>query len=392
MTGRKGRSGSRDSSKGKGKGSSSSAGPKKKTCWQWQKGTCTFGNKCKFLHVDQSPSTASERSNKKTKKKTATPITLDSFFDSISEDDDGCSSPRIASAKKSSDDRRISLDMDPDMYVVEIDEYREGMPKRIYRDPNKPYVCLRTEEPTDEQSRSDNNTLGLRRARAIIMDIQGLHRDVDEVRIIIGPKFDMLIKLDGDREELNFTEDLVAHISEGKLRKTKNSMCISLPIQAKDRRFLLDSGSACDPIVFHTANGSTSTNTEAEVDLGTFDMTAQACILRRHSVRDVSRKTMHGRRLLVCMAFRANAFKEFTLHSGLSNASGLWVALQSKAFFGTSQGLQRSRGLWQLWMAVALQSTSQQGLQRSRGLVNHNPWAQVSRKFKGESFPTHYLP
>ena len=55
MKGKKGRSGSRDSSKGKSKGSSSSAGPKKKICWNWQKGTCTFGSKCKFLHADQSP-------------------------------------------------------------------------------------------------------------------------------------------------------------------------------------------------------------------------------------------------------------------------------------------------------------------------------------------------
>ena len=36
---------------------------------------------------------------------------------------------------------------------------------------------------------------------------------------------------------------------------------------------------ACDPIVFHTANGSTATNKEAEIDLGTFDMTSQAYVL-----------------------------------------------------------------------------------------------------------------
>ena len=248
MKDKKGRSGSRDSSKGKGRGSSSSAGPKKKTCWQWQNGTCTFGSKCNFLHADQSPSTASERSNKKTKKKNATPITVVSFFDSDNEDLDGYSSPRVASAKKSSDNRRISFDMDPEMYMVEIDEYREGMPKRIHRDPNKPYVFHRTEDLTDEQSKSDN-ALGLvrARARAIIMDMHGFHRDVDEVRIIIGPKFDMLVKLDGDHEGLNFTEELVDHASRGTLRKTKNTMCISMPIQAQDRRFVLDSGSGHRP-------------------------------------------------------------------------------------------------------------------------------------------------
>ena len=74
-------------------------------------------------------------------------------------------------------------------------------------------------------------------------------------------------------------------------------MCISLPVQAKDRRFILDSGSGhdlisarkaermnlkqrtCDPIMFHTANGSTATQTEAEIDLGTFDMTSHAYVL-----------------------------------------------------------------------------------------------------------------
>ena len=34
------------------------------------------------------------------------------------------------------------------------------------------------------------------------MDRCGLHRGVDEVRIIIGPKFDMLVKLDNDHEDL----------------------------------------------------------------------------------------------------------------------------------------------------------------------------------------------
>lgn len=53
------------------------------------------------------------------------------------------------------------------------------------------------------------------------------------MRIIIGPKFDMLVKLDGDHEELNFTEELVNHSSRGTLRKTKNTMCISMPIQTK---------------------------------------------------------------------------------------------------------------------------------------------------------------
>ena len=212
MKGKKGRSGSRDSSKGKSKGSSSSAGPKKRTCWNWQKGTCTFGSKCKFLHADQSPSASSERTSKKTPKKRATPITIDSFFDSDNEDAMDYSSPRIASAKKSSDARRISFDLEPEVHEIAIENYQEGLPKRIYRDPNKHYVFWKIDDLTDDQSKSDNTLGSVRaRAKAIIMDRCGLHRFVDEVRIIIGPKFDMLIKLDNDHEDLIFTEELVEH-------------------------------------------------------------------------------------------------------------------------------------------------------------------------------------
>ena len=298
MKGKKGRSRSRDSSRGKSKGSSSSAGPKKRTCWQWQKGTCTFGSKCKFLHGDQSPSASSERTSKKTPKKKATPITIDSFFDSDNEDAMDYSSPRVASAKKSSDVRKISFDLEPEVHKIFIEDYQEGMPKRIYRDPNKPYVFRKIDDLVDDQSKSDSILGSVRaRARAIIMDNCGLHYGVDEVRIIIGPKFDMLVKLDNDNEDLIFTEELVEHEAERSLKKSKNLMCISLPVQAKDRRFILDSGSGhdlisarkaermnlkkrtCDPIMFHTANGSTAAQTEAEIDLGTFDMTSQAYVL-----------------------------------------------------------------------------------------------------------------
>ena len=41
------------------------------------------------------------------------------------------------------------------------------------------------------------------------MDVQGIHQEVEEFRSTIGPKFDMLIKLGEDSDELSFDEDLV---------------------------------------------------------------------------------------------------------------------------------------------------------------------------------------
>ena len=81
------------------------------------------------------------------------------------------------------------------------------------------------------------------------MAICGFHRDVRRSENQSSARqFDMLVKLDNDHEDLIFTEELVAHEVERSLKKSKNLMCISLPVQAKDRRFILDSGSGHDLI------------------------------------------------------------------------------------------------------------------------------------------------
>ena len=64
----------------------------------------------------------------------------------------GYTSSRVASAKKSSDCRRISFDMEPGVHKVVIEDYQEGMPKRIHRDPSKPCVFRRLQDLVDDQS------------------------------------------------------------------------------------------------------------------------------------------------------------------------------------------------------------------------------------------------
>ena len=116
MKDKKGRSRSRDSSGRKSKGKFFISWTEEEGyAGSGRKGTCTFGSKCKFLHADQSPSASSERTSNKDKKKKAVPITIDSFFDSDTEDAKDYSSPRIASAKKSSDIRKITSDLEPEI-------------------------------------------------------------------------------------------------------------------------------------------------------------------------------------------------------------------------------------------------------------------------------------
>ena len=71
------------------------------------------------------------------------------------------------------------------------------------------------------------------------------HWDVDEVCIIMGPKFDMLIKLKED-EDLEFIEELTDHAPPKSIKPQKSTMCLSLPLQVRDRRFILDSRSGHD--------------------------------------------------------------------------------------------------------------------------------------------------
>ena len=109
-----------------------------------------------------------------------------------------------------------------------------------------------------------------------------------------------MIKLDyDDYDDLSrevFIENYVQHV-EGRYGKRGNIMCITVPVEERDKRFIMDSGSGHDLISarkvdrmdlstyddttvnFHTANGVTSSTKRSDIDFEVFDEPAQAHIL-----------------------------------------------------------------------------------------------------------------
>ena len=100
---------------------------------------------------------------------------------------------------------------------------------------------------------------------------------------------------DGITREV-FTENYVQHI-DGRYGKRDNVMCITVPVEERDKRFIMDSGSGHDLISakkidrmdlptyddvvvnFHTANGVTSSTKRSDIKFEAFDEPAQAHIL-----------------------------------------------------------------------------------------------------------------
>ena len=86
--------------------------------------------------------------------------------------------------------------------------------------------------------------LGMTRARAIgiLMDDLNEFSDVDEVHIVLGPKSDIKLKIysndyleDNPRAEMCY-EEVIPHVP-GRYGRRDNIMCITMPIELKDRRF-----------------------------------------------------------------------------------------------------------------------------------------------------------
>ena len=137
------------------------------------------------------------------------------------------------------------------------------------------------------------------KAMAIIFDEKYDFRDIDEVLIIVGPTLDIVIKIEHDDDDITrevFTENYVQHI-DGRYGKRDNVMCITVPVEERDKRFIMDSGSGHDLISakkidrmdlptyddavvnFHTANGVTSSTKRSDIKFEAIDEPAQAHIL-----------------------------------------------------------------------------------------------------------------
>ena len=147
-----------------------------------------------------------------------------------------------------------------------------------------------------------SNRLAVVRARAMafILSRSNDHVNIDEVHIVIGPKIDIKIRMIdddyGDVDEQAFKEEYIPH-TPGKFGLKGNVMCITVPVEECDKKFIMDSGSGHDLIAlkkvdrmdmemyedemvnFHTANGVTSTSKMTDIQFNAFEEPVKAHVL-----------------------------------------------------------------------------------------------------------------
>ena len=224
----------------------------------------------------------------------------------VREYDDDFIVKAVPSEKKNKMDVKFNYHVDVHEYVKpDFVECSNRKPRRnLSRAQKRSLPCRTTKEIMDDQQYTLQSKLGMTRARAIgiLMDDHGEFSDVDEVHVILGPKNDIKLKINdieylenNSRAEMCY-EEVIPHVP-GKYGRRDNIMCITMPIELKDRRFIMDSGSGhdlisstrvdrmdidtyqSDKVNFHTANGVTSTSTMVDLDFDTFNEPAKAHVL-----------------------------------------------------------------------------------------------------------------
>ena len=271
---------------------------KDRHCYGWLKGDCQKGDKCTFKH---DPNMKGKRAapSTKTPDAKATPALIREY-------DDDFIVNAVPIEKKNKMDVKFNDKVETIVYVKpDFVECSNRKPKRnMSRAHKKSLTCRTTKEIMDDQQWTLQSKLGMTRARAIgiLMDDYGEFSDVDEVHIILGPKNDIKLKINridflenNSRAEICY-EEVIPHVP-GQYGRRDNVMCITMPIELKDRRFIMDSGSGhdlisstrvdrmdidtyqSDRVNFHTANGITSTTTMVDLDFDTFNDPARAHVL-----------------------------------------------------------------------------------------------------------------
>ena len=288
--------------KGNGKGKGKRKSPSKRTpsnppkkidepCWNWAKGKCKFGDSCRRRHDPHLFNTAPNASVP------ASPALVHGF----DSDDDEISCYKAASITRASG-RKVRFDMKK---VDQVEYVKEDYVQCRGRAPRyKPHdkVGKNIMDLKQDEQLAYSNRLAVVRARAMafILSRSDDHVNIDEVHIVIGPKIDIKIRMIddayGDVDEQVFKEEYIPHIP-GKFGLKGNVMCITVPVEERDKKFIMDSGSGHDLIAlkkvdrmdmetyedemanFDTANGLTSTSKMTDIQFDVFEEPVRAHVL-----------------------------------------------------------------------------------------------------------------
>ena len=288
--------------KGGGKGKGKSKSPRKRTpsnppkkidepCWNWAKGKCKYGDSCRRRHDPHLFNTALNTSSP------AAPALVHDF----DSDSDETTCFKAASITRTSE-RKVRFDMKK---IDQVEYTKEDFVQCHGRAPrHKPHdkVGKSTSELKQDEQLSYSNRLAVVRARAMafILSKSDDHVNIDEVHIVIGPKIDIKIRMMdyayGDIDEQVFREEYIPHVP-GKFGLKGNVMCITVPVEERDKKFIMDSGSGHDLIAmkkvdrmdmetyedetvnFHTANGVTSTSKMTDIQFDVFEEPVKAHVL-----------------------------------------------------------------------------------------------------------------
>ena len=259
-------------------------------CWHWAKGKCRYGDKCNKRHDAHLFNTAPNTESPSSK---AAPALL--------HDDSDVDEPPFMIASNVVKKKVKFNPQKDEVHVYEKKDYVKSSRKSQTYSKGHNKLGKTTDEIRKDEQRAYSCRLARSRgkAMAIILDEKYDFRDIDEVLIIVGPTLDIMIRIEHDDDDITrevFTENYVQHI-DGRYGKRDNVMCITVPVEERDKRFIMDSGSGHDLISakkidrmdlptyddvvvnFHTANGVTSSTKRSDIKFEAFDEPAQAHIL-----------------------------------------------------------------------------------------------------------------